>query len=152
MINKITIRQRGDTIVEVLIAIAIAGSVLTGAFAISNRSLQQIQMAQEHTEAQKIASSQVEKLDAFIADNPTYVTGSPTPSTFCIDTNGSGKYVAVSPSPAVCNFGVDNRYGSSITKIVGSNNNFQVNVGWDGLNGNPQEVSFTYFVKTPDTP
>ncbi len=141
-----TLHQHGDTIVEVLIAIAVVGSVLTGAFAISNRSLQQVQMAQEQTEAQKLASSSVEKLDGFVVDNPNYLSGSPSPSEFCIGINAEGKYTALNANtPDTCNTG---RYLTTIEKT--NDNNFTVSVTWDGLNGNEQNSIFTYRVKTPE--
>lgn len=54
--------QGGDTIVEVLISIAILGTVLAGAYVTSNRSLLAERTAQEHTEALTLAESQVESL------------------------------------------------------------------------------------------
>lgn len=58
------LNQRGDTIVEVLIAIAIVGAVLTIAYSIMNRNLQTMRDNQERTEASKIAQEQVETLKA----------------------------------------------------------------------------------------
>ncbi len=147
IVNFKRLSQRGDTIVEVLIAIAIVGSVLTGAFAISNRSLQQVQMAQEQTEAQKLASSSVEKLDGFVKDNPKYLTeANPSPSKFCIGLDADNKYVPLNAStPDTCKLG---RYLTEINKE--EDNNFTVKVTWDGLNGNEQNSTFTYRVKTPE--
>lgn len=54
--------QRGDTIIEVMIAIAVVGMVLGASYRIANRALQTGRFAQEQTEALKIAESQVEKL------------------------------------------------------------------------------------------
>ncbi|MGH7195196.1 MAG: type IV pilus modification PilV family protein [Candidatus Saccharimonadales bacterium] len=54
--------QAGDTIVEVLIATAILGLILAGAYATSNRSLNSERDAQEHTQALTIAQSQIESL------------------------------------------------------------------------------------------
>lgn len=52
--------MRGDTIVEVLLAMSVVGIVLGAAFGIANRSIALGQDAQERTEALKIAESQLE--------------------------------------------------------------------------------------------
>lgn len=57
--------ERGDTIVEVLIAIAIVGLVLASAYATSNRSTLNIQDAQERSEALKLAQSQIELMRTY---------------------------------------------------------------------------------------
>lgn len=156
LFKRLNQSNSGDTIVEVLIAVAIVGSVLTGAFAISNRSLQQVRMAQEQTEAQKIASSQVERLNRFVIDNPNYLNFPlPSPSTFCItQDNVTGEYQASSTSVASpstnCRSGIENRYSVTVSGITDAA--FRVQVNWDGLNGNPQNVTFTYRVKTPENP
>jgi len=54
--------QSGDTIVEVLLAIAIMALVLAGSYAITSRSLQQGISAREHTEAMYLLQSQIETL------------------------------------------------------------------------------------------
>ena len=145
MIFKLKHNQVGDTIVEVLIAVAIVGSVMAGAFAISSRSLKQIRQSQERTEAQKIASSYVEKLNKFYKFHDSSMTTTP----FCtIDTpspNGS----IVSPVDTQCNSGADNRYRTKITRIAAASKVFEVSVSWDGLSGNTENVTFSYRVKEP---
>ncbi len=61
--------QRGDTIVEVLIATAIVSMVLTSAYAVTNRNVQIQQTIREQAQAQKLVSQQIESLrvDADIA-------------------------------------------------------------------------------------
>lgn len=55
-------RQAGDTIVEVLIAIAVVGSVLAIAYSIMNRNLIVMRDNQERTESVKLAQAQIESL------------------------------------------------------------------------------------------
>ncbi len=55
-------RQRGDTLVEVLIAIAVVSLILGGAYVTTNRSLQATRAAQERAIALKLAESQIERL------------------------------------------------------------------------------------------
>lgn len=54
--------QRGDTIVEVLIAIAIVSLVLTTAYVITNKNTRAIQANQERVQAQHLVESQIELL------------------------------------------------------------------------------------------
>lgn len=63
--------QRGDTIVEVLIAIAVVASVLAITYSIMNRNLQVMRDNQERTEAVKLAQGQIESLKALWADTST---------------------------------------------------------------------------------
>lgn len=53
-------RQSGDTIVEVLVALAIIGMVLAAAYTTANRSIQITRQSQERTEAVKVAENQLE--------------------------------------------------------------------------------------------
>jgi type II secretory pathway pseudopilin PulG len=56
------IGQRGDTIVEVLISVAIISLVLASAYATTNRNSGAIQNSQEREEAQRLVQSQIEML------------------------------------------------------------------------------------------
>lgn len=60
--RRVSKKQRGDTIVEVLIAVAVISSMLVGAFTIINKSSQQIRMAQERSEAKTQATTLLEKI------------------------------------------------------------------------------------------
>ena len=68
-------RQRGDTLVEVLIAIAVVSLILGGAYVTTNRSLYATRAAQERGNALKLAESQIEQLKGIVASNPTAVFG-----------------------------------------------------------------------------
>lgn len=80
--NKLNIR--GDTIVEVLIAITVVSTVLGGAYASSNRSLNATRQSQERGEALKLAETQLERLKASITINADIFS---TPNYFCFDEN-----------------------------------------------------------------
>lgn len=88
-------RQRGDTIVEVLIAIAVVSLILGGAYVTTNRSLQATRAAEERGNALKLAESQVEQLKGLAKSNPEAIFGSATPLPFCISPN-TGQPVAAS--------------------------------------------------------
>ncbi|HLZ15352.1 MAG TPA: hypothetical protein VKQ34_05200 [Candidatus Saccharimonadales bacterium] len=77
-------RERGDTIVEVLISVAVVSLILGGAYVVSNTSLQQTEAAQERGNALKLGESQIEQLKGVIATNPQAVFGPGAPASFCI--------------------------------------------------------------------
>lgn len=54
--------QTGDTIVEVMLAMAVLASVIGGSYAIASRSLIQSQQAQERMVATKLAEGQIDRL------------------------------------------------------------------------------------------
>lgn len=129
-------RQRGDTLVEVLIAIAVVSMVLGGAYAVTNRSLLATRAAQERAIALKLAESQVERIKGIMATNPDSVmtmtgdfciaanTGLPVASTnsaCLVDTDGNPAPSSVQPAFRI----VVNRSG----------NTFTVTEGWEDVNG-----------------
>lgn len=62
--------ERGDTIVEVLIAIAIISSILSGAYIVVNKSLIAGREAQERGNALKLSEGQLERLKSLSSSNP----------------------------------------------------------------------------------
>ena len=76
--------QRGDTIVEVLISIAVVSMVLAGAFVVTNRSLQATRSAQERSIALKLAESQLEQIKGIVSSQPALLFGGSVPNPFCI--------------------------------------------------------------------
>ena len=141
-------KQAGDTIVEVLIASAIVGLVLTGAFAVANASYKQIRMAQERGEAQRIAQGQTEQIEGLVQSNLLYVTNPapPSPYPFCFHPISGAAVVA---SSADCAQGTEGRYRISIARTAGltDNHTFTVTVTWDSLNGRQDRVAVDYRVK-----
>jgi len=79
--------QRGDTIVEVLISMAVVGIVLAGAFGSANRSLRGSQQAQERTEAVKYSESQMELLKSVAVSSPSAVFSQV--DAFCLKDDGT---------------------------------------------------------------
>jgi type II secretory pathway pseudopilin PulG len=61
-LNVAKYNKRGDTIIEVLMSIAIVGAVIAGAYALASRSLAEGISASEHSTAIKMAETQVETL------------------------------------------------------------------------------------------
>lgn len=99
-------RQRGDTLVEVLVAIAVVTLVLSGAYVVTNRSVQETRSAQERGNALKNAESQLEQLKGLIATSPDAVFGVGAPSPFCVYT-ASQTVAIVAATNANCTVGTN---------------------------------------------
>jgi prepilin-type N-terminal cleavage/methylation domain-containing protein len=153
-LSKLT--QRGDTIVEVLIAIAVIGAVLGGAYSLVNANVKSNQLAQERSVAVKVAESQLEQLRAYAESSD--VSAIAVNSNFCFRTDGSKvnftSYTGALPStdgnyPNACKFdGADGlqtkRYMTGIRVL--SANTFTVYVSWDDPTGNRAQSSIAYKV------
>jgi prepilin-type N-terminal cleavage/methylation domain-containing protein len=139
-------RQRGDTLVEVLISIAIVSLVLGGAYVTTNRSLTATRAAQERSNALKLAEGQVEQLKAIIAATPDQVFGPTAPLTFCVY-NG-----AIIPNvPANVKCAVDSKGVQTTAEPVfhitvqRTGNDFAVNELWSNAGGkNTDHVDLKY--------
>ena len=81
------LRQTGDTIVEVLIAIAITGAVMAGAFTVSQKSVIAVRSSQEHGEVLQLLQGQVELVRVRALDESNAVSGiyATSPKFFCIN-------------------------------------------------------------------
>ena len=129
--------RRGDTIVEVLIAILVVGTVLGGAYVAANRYFKNVRQAQEYTNALKIAEGQIEQIKAFIDNNDN--SPKTTASGFCINDG------VITTSN--CTF--DSLYTVNTSRSGGGSNGyvFTVSVTWASLTstGN-SSVQLTYMV------
>jgi prepilin-type N-terminal cleavage/methylation domain-containing protein len=148
-INFRTLSERGDTLVEVLIAIAVISLILGGAFVTTNRNLQNTRQAQERGNAQKLVESQIEQLKNVIATNPTSIFGSGAPASFCI--NAVGAVVASSNAACAVNAAGTATTIEPIYRLVAtrSGNTFTVNNTWSKLTtggGTTNNVQMKYRV------
>jgi type II secretory pathway pseudopilin PulG len=142
-IMKFLRNQRGDTILEVLIAVAVLSLVLSISFSLSNRSTQGNRQAQERSEAAKITESQIELLKTYISKSSTPVLPS-AGSKFCMKADGSGT-VTISgaitpnaqddtfnafsdPTVAACNTG--EYFHTYIERDAGSTDTYTAHTRW----------------------
>lgn len=132
--------QRGDTIVEVLISLAVVSVILGGAYVTTNKSLLATRSAQERSNALKLAEAQVEELKGLIATNPAAIFGPGVPSPFCVynDTT-AGTLTVVASTNANCSV---NAAGAATTiepvfklAITRSGNSFTVSNTWTDIRG-----------------
>jgi len=118
-------RQEGDTIVEVLISLAVVSLVLIGAYASTNHNVRNIQDTQEHSQALQLVQTQVE----FLGANKSITGGN------CFDSKGV--------PTNTCNFRADGsvdtthdqpEYTLAIALNTGTcTNSYQVSASWDSL-------------------
>lgn len=134
--------RRGETIVEVLIAIAVVSSVMGIAYSIMNRNIQILRDNQERTEASKIAQSQLELLRVGLAsDNTTHI---PTDgAAFCMLSSTASRGVS---NPE--NF---DTYGEECSNGLyhysmkrNASDGYTVAVIWDALGGGRSQVVMAY--------
>lgn len=125
--------NHGDTIVEVLIAMAVVSLVLSGAYASSNRSAQATRTAQERGEATKFAESQVEQVKVAVDG------GTVLPASFCFGDTGAVKTLPADAADCKTTGGVE--YRRSIDK---SSNDYTVKVQWDALTRGTNIVQLDY--------
>jgi type II secretory pathway pseudopilin PulG len=134
-------RQRGDTIVEVLISLTVISLVLGGAYVTTNKSLIATRSAQERSNALKLAESQIEQIKGLIATSPTTVFGGAVPSPFCVYTDTSTstvKLVAATDVHCIVDTSgaattAEPKFKLSVTRSV---NDFTVKNTWNDLSGN----------------
>jgi type II secretory pathway pseudopilin PulG len=148
---------KGDTIVEVLIALAVLSAVLGGAYLSANRSLSSNRDSQERGEALKLAEGQIEQLKSLAKANPALL--STLPAVFCIDSaNSVQPPTGMAPVPALnsasdtlatpnYNLGCIQKPSgvSYYMSISGSSNLFTIRSRWNRINGGGNnEVKLTY--------
>lgn len=127
------INSTGDTIVEVLIAIAVVSLVLAGAFTSTRRSANSTRTSQESGEALKLAESQVEQIKSAIDNNTPDVLGA---GNFCL---------LAGVLTATCSTG-GIPYTTRTFHTMGSSN-YRVVVNWPGLSGNNISVEMDYRIQ-----
>ncbi|MDZ7744362.1 MAG: prepilin-type N-terminal cleavage/methylation domain-containing protein [Candidatus Saccharibacteria bacterium] len=144
--SRLRISERGDTIVEVLIAIAIVSLVLGGAYVSARRSLQMNQRAAERVEASKVVEQQLEKLKTVAAQPDNDLFASDTTEPYCID----GSLVR-QDNLNECRFGPDDggsgRYQVQIFRDSSSDGRYVFNVRaqWDRLGGGDPQMLNAYY-------
>lgn len=111
--------NHGDTIVEVLIAIAIVSLTLAGGYASANHSANATRTSQERGEALKWAETQVEQIKASQTEMPSTTTD------FCYDTS----LTLSTNTPCTLTNGID--YKAKISQTTPGS--FSVMVTWDPI-------------------
>jgi type II secretory pathway pseudopilin PulG len=139
--------SRGDTIVEVLIAITVVSAILAGAFVSSNRSLTVTRQSQERGEAIKLAEGQLEYLKAQGRTAGSLIY---TQTDFCLDSGGVATSCDITPA------GSGATYEMNITKdppgaVAGTSpHTFTITILWDKAGGGGEDrLSLVYQLYEP---
>ncbi len=133
--RRSTRQQAGDTIVEVLIAVAVISLVLAGAYASTNHNVRAMQDTQEHAQALQLAQTQVEFLRARGA-----------PAGACYDNAGNSTAVAA------CVFNADGTLNPTAVEPAfklsisapDAAGVYAVSAQWDSLLGTNDNVTLYY--------
>lgn len=134
MLRLLRGKERGDTIVEVLVALAVLSLAFSISYATANKSLLTARNSEEHSEALQYLNSQVELARAD-ADDPALYNSS---GSVCMDANQSsssyGKPIAA-PSAGCTYKGLYQiSYTYNQAKSIGINQDvFTFSVQWEGL-------------------
>lgn len=138
------LNSAGDTIVEVLMAIAVLSVVLGGAYASIQRSFINSRRAQERSEAIKHVETQLEQLKGLSKNPSNNVFTTSTP--FCASSSGIVAWAGTLPAldahdssfyPAACRINtIPDGYSMS---IVRNGNDFIARARWINANGTGNE-------------
>lgn len=129
-----SLNQVGDTIIEVMICLAIIALVISGAYNSATRSLRVGQRAQERTEALKFAESQIEKIKYLSSNANSDVFDDPNQA-FCLDGNDTKVFIADTNNYGAYGACAFNRYNISVVYSGDPTHLFTIHAVWDRLGG-----------------
>jgi Tfp pilus assembly protein PilV len=129
--------EAGDTIVEVMIAIVVISTVLSGAFLVSRTSLKHVRDSEEHSQALKLVQGQVELLRDVAAQVKESDAATAFPSSFCMSP------AVVAATNAACTSGL---YKLSVKSSDAANHTYQATARWDSVSGGTAQVQLSYRV------
>jgi type II secretory pathway pseudopilin PulG len=137
------LNQVGDTIIEVMVVLAVLGLALGVSYATANRSLLAARGAQENSEATQLVQSQVEYLRAYArvasSDTAHYIF---TPNNiFCFDTSGNivAGFTGTNTDTPPAN------YPSSGACLQGTR--YYLSIKYGGAAGSPADPTDTFTVR-----
>ena len=139
---KLRLRQRGDTILEVMVCVAVIGLVLTTAFSLSNKSSTSQLKAQERSTALNIAETQLELLKSFAAVNDL-----PTDSYFCMEVDSNpANITGAKPVPLTGTNLPSSNKDSDLDTDYPNECRFDRN----SVAGNPADILYDVIIWSPD--
>jgi len=161
MKNVLVLKQAGDTIVEVLVVLAVVGSALSISYAIANHSLVGVRQSHEHSEALQLVQGQLEELRAYVASNSSQIINASAvvgTADFCFDPADATTINLInsadlqdSPNDTANHCQADNLYNLDIIckPLSGSDctsgGTYTVQAGWANATGDGQDnVSLVY--------
>jgi type II secretory pathway pseudopilin PulG len=161
-ISRQQLRESGDTIVEVLIAIAVVSSVLAGAFTVSQKSTLAVRDSQERAESTQLLQGQIELVRALAlqVSDVTVSPFSPVDKYFCLAQDPVTSKIVRQESPTLTdttladaskyNAKCKNLGPGGYYKVAGkydtATNAFIFNAVWDAINGGIDTTVLRYRV------
>lgn len=158
---KKRLNSKGDTMVEILIVLAVLSLAFALASATANKGIVKARAAQEHTQALGILSSQIELIREAVAQQTNVFSLGSIP--FCISSSNAivpftaSGYTVPSNSesdnfasyPVSCTSSTNTSYYTSVTYVPNASDAtqsyFQIRVRWDGAGGlGRQQENFAY--------
>ncbi len=145
-------KQAGDTIVEVMVVVAILGLAFSIAYATATHSLNKTRNAEEHAEALQYINSQIELIRNNATDPALHTVG----ATYCM--NPATDKAVFSTDPTFTNIckgiGLEKVFNVAVTyvnKIGGSTSPmddvYKVKISWPGVSDlGPQQEDLYYKV------
>lgn len=139
-----SLSSTGDTIIEVLLAIAFVSAVMGAAFVSANRSLNGTRVSQERGEALKLAQAQADMLNAAAKDpsKTAAIFNAPLMMTFHFNEGSPDPLQPVSGSRLQGPAGDTSRYTVRIERNPTNPNEFRSLVTWRTIGSGTQEESF----------
>lgn len=160
MKRLIKLGSRGDTIIEVLLAIAVMSMVLSVSYGLANRSSQSNRQAQERAEAQKIGEEQLELLRGYINEDTQW--NNATDVCFMADNTATveDETGQITDQTSDCQGrGPGGRYNIKITVKEPDAGNpdagyvYTVDTNWDNTKGGTDQLALSYkLASTGDIP
>lgn len=136
---KKRLSSKGDTIIEVLISLAVLSLAFSLSYAIATKSLQDTQDTQEHSQALEYLDAQFEALKYTLANQGLPATALSPGAVFCFNP-------IIDPAPGTLPFNVKQTDPCLISASGGFNYHIEINnmgqnvynavACWDGLNNN----------------
>lgn len=144
-------KQAGDTIIEVMAAIAILGLAIGAAFSLSTRSFHSAVSTEEHTEALYLAQGQAEFLkNVGLNKSTAALLMNQNNGAFCFD-DSTGNASAAASTSGPCSSYKGSIYNVSITYCSGvgcgqqNANVFTIQTNWTSSGtGTPNNVTIYY--------
>ena len=136
--------ERGDTIVEVMVALMVISSVLASAFVLTNRTTRNVRDAEEHSQAAQLLQGQLESLRG-VAHTTSYGL---LPSFFCFANDGTITTLS-GPTSYGCNAGTFYNFviaKGSAPSAAGDTTKFVLKTQWSSVTGNNAVETFVYKV------
>lgn len=139
---KQQLNSRGDTIVEVLIAIAVISSVLAGAFAVSQKSIIGVRDSQERSEVLQTLQGQVEMVRAMAltATDKTSGVYATSPQYFCVKNSPLTRVPTSDPACTVGIYSIKEEYSPSDDAFIFYGD-------WDRMGGGHDSMQLRYRIQ-----